>query len=322
VTRLFAAGDVAERARITLNQTAIGIVIPRQPFVATAGCIATQAFNGLGSSPVSCQLGDATFRDNRFQDLSWAIFIWADAGTMRIEDNTITQCIGGIWIEPTGVAATIGVLNNPVTAFQEFPIFWSFPLIIYPQQEIIGTRPPVTTPLGDLTLFVTNNQVETILPSTQLSPPAEGTPSDQGSSSLVVLLHALANRIVGANLDTTTSQVITNNRLRNQNSQAWTVLMMVPNNPQRTVISANLIFNEFRRPQPPPPPPAPVPGPPAAAAPNGPSLEILPVSSSVVGLFTVVGNALLGPTNLGSLVRSDPQTPTGTNWVPFNSIVL
>jgi hypothetical protein len=41
-----------------------------------------------------------------------------------------------------------------------------------------------------------------------------------------------------------------------------------------------------------------------------------------VALFTVVGNALLGPTNLGALVRSDPQTPLGPNWLPFNSIVF
>jgi hypothetical protein len=325
MAKVFAAGDVAERARLTFSQAGIGIFVPpapaaiRQPFVATVGCVATPTFNTSFQQPVACEMGDVTFRDNSFDNLAWAIFTWADAVTARIEDNTITRCGGGIWIQPMEVNA-INPFNNLITAFQEFPIFWLMPLILYPQQEVIGTRPPLTALPGALSVFMTNNQVETILPSTQLSPPAGGPPLDQSSSSLVALVHGFDRAV-----DTAASLVISNNRLRNQNSQAPTAFLVVSANPQRMVVSANLIFNEFRRPQtvPPPPPPAP-PAPPGLAAPltNGPSLDIFPVSGNIVGLFTVVGNALLGPTNLGSLLRSDPQTSVGTSWLPFNSIVL
>jgi hypothetical protein len=249
-------------------------------------------------------MGNVTFRDNRFHNLTWAIFAWADAVAVRLEDNIVTRCGGGIWIQPTQASA-INPLINPTTAFQEFPIFWVLPIFLYPIHDIIGTSPPPPAAPGALSLFVTNNQVETILPPTQLSPPVGGAPSNQGSSSLVLLV----NRPPAAGLDTTSSLVISNNRLRNQNSQAPTAIMLVSASPQRTVISANLIFNEFRRP------------PVGGVSQNGPSLQITLASGELVGLFTVVGNALLGPTNLQSLIRSDPQTPIGPTWVPFNSIV-
>jgi Family of unknown function (DUF6519) len=299
----------AERARLALSQTAVGIVLPpsppppviRQPLVTTVGCIATPTIDLI------CEMGNVTFHDNRFHNLTWAIFAWADAVAVRLEDNIVTRCGGGIWIQPTQASA-INPLINQTNAFQEFSIFWLLPIFLYPIQSIIGTPPPPAAPPGALSLFVTNNQVETILPPAQLSPPAGGTPSNQGSSSLVLLV----NRPPAAGLDTTSSLVISNNRLRNQNLQAPTAIMLVSASPQRTVISANLIFNEFRRPS--------VGGVPAQ---NGRSLQIMLASGELVGLFTVVGNALLGPSNLAALIRSEqhPTPVTGPTWEPFNSIV-
>jgi hypothetical protein len=88
--------------------------------------------------------------------------------------------------------------------------------------------------------------------------------------------------------------------LRNANNRVTTALIVVPDNQQRSVLTANLIFND--------------------TFPNGsrPSLQIIPNSNALVALFTAVGNSLLGSTNLGTLPRSNVATDT---WVPFNSII-
>jgi hypothetical protein len=156
-------------------------------------------------------------------------------------------------------------------------------------------------------MFLTNNQVEAMLPSAQLSsPPSQGVATVNLGGSCFVML---ANRPLIANEDTTISLVASNNRLRSANSSAPTALITVPDNQQRCVVSENLVLNEFLQS---------IPGVPQV---HGPSLEILPNTLTTVALFTVVGNALQGRTNLNLLTRSDPQTPIGPTWVPFNSIV-
>lgn len=329
LARMFHAGvaasaspETAESARLALSQLPVGILVPagpgvfRQPLVVTVGCLSEIAVDVSPQSQQSapCQLGNATLRDNRFHNLTWAVFSWADAVTARLEENNVAQCGGGFWVQLTNSLGPSGTLYSQVfaaiTAFQEYPIFWLLPALLYPVREIIGIGGPAAVAPSAFSLFITNNQVETILPVVQLSPPSSppqgGTPSGQGSSSLVVL----ANRAVAPNADTTTSLAVSNNRLRSQNALAPTTLIVVPDNQQRSVVSANLIFNELRQPA--------VPG---AVVTNGPSLDIIPNSLTVVALFTVVGNALLGPTNLGTLARSDPTTTIGNTWVPFNSIV-
>jgi len=314
---------LAQRVESVLAQAPIAIRLPpapavavRQPLIATVGCLAAPTFLPLQLSV----LDDFTLRDNHFNNLTWAVFSIVEAKTARIEYNTVTQCSGGFWVQgtfssnPSGTVPTgqgTGTLYNQafdaMTAFQEWVIIFALPLV-YPLSGLAAAPPQqLTTTPAPFCMFLTNNQVEAMLTAAlPSSPPSQGaTTVNLGSSCLVIL----ANRPLIANEDTTVAIVASNNRLRNGNSSAPTALITVPDNLQRCVIGTNLVLNEFLQ------------GVVGAGQLHGPSLEILPNTLTTVGLFTVVGNALQGRTNLNLLNRSDPQTPIGPTWVPFNSIV-
>jgi hypothetical protein len=294
--------QLAERFRSALSQIAIDVVLPspptttRTPLVATVGCLSESALtlSPLRIQILFCQLGDASLKDNSFHNLSWAVYSSVVAVTARLEDNIVTQCSGGIWIQledssnPTsdGMSTLYNQLFNAITGFQEYLIFEVLPILV-PIPQIVTTILPASAPFS---LFLTNNKVDAILSTSKGSEQL----IEAASSSLVVL----ANRPQVQGVET--SLVISNNMLRNANNRVPTALIVVPDGQQRTVLTANLIFND--------------------TFPNGsrPSLQIIPNSNAQVALFTAVGNSLLGSTNLGTLPRSNVATDT---WVPFNSIV-
>src|SRR5262249_12697274 len=154
-------------------------------------------------------------------NLTWAVFSWADARTARLENNKVTQCGGGFWIElnssrePSDAQGLLTRLyQNDFTAavsFQEWAVFALLPFV-YPQ-----TSPQTAITPATFFLFLTNNQMETILPI-----PAGGA-AVQGSSSLVIL----ANQGAGEIGDRTTSLVISDNRLLNASADAPTALIVV-----------------------------------------------------------------------------------------------
>jgi hypothetical protein len=295
-----ASPQLAERIRSVLSQIAIDVVLPsppttsRAPLVATVGCLSEPALTFAPLQISFCQLGEVSLKDNSFHNLSWAAYSWADAVTARLEGNIVTQCSGGIWIQltnssnptPDGMSVLYNQLFNAITGFQEYLIFELLPLLV-PFPQIVTADLPAPAPFS---LFLTDNKVDAIL-STSKGGDLSIRPA---SASLVVL----ANRpqVPGAEM----SLVISNNMLRNANNRVATALIVVPDNQQRSVLSANLIFND--------------------TFPNGsrPSLQIIPNSNAQVALFTAVGNSLLGSTNLGTLPRSNVATDT---WVPFNSII-
>jgi hypothetical protein len=314
---------LAQRVDSVLAQAPIAIGLPsprpaavRQPVIATVGCLAAPTFLPLQL----CVLDDFTLHSNHFNNLSWAVFSIVEAKTARIENNAVSQCSGGFWVQgtfssnPSGTVPTgqgTGTLFNQafeaMTGFQEWIVIFALPLV-YPASGLAAAPPqPIVTTPAPFCMFLTNNQVEAMLPSAQLSsPPSQGVATVNLGGSCFVML---ANRPLIANEDTTISLVASNNRLRSANSSAPTALITVPDNQQRCVVSENLVLNEFLQS---------IPGVPQL---HGPSLEILPNTLTTVALFTVVGNALQGRTNLNLLTRSDPQTPIGPTWVPFNSIV-
>ncbi len=51
-------------------------------------------------SIVPSLLQDAVIRDNRFTGLTTAMLILADTGMIRLESNTVLQCISGFWLTP------------------------------------------------------------------------------------------------------------------------------------------------------------------------------------------------------------------------------
>jgi hypothetical protein len=168
-------------------------------------------------------------------------------------------------------------------SFQEFIIFATLPSA-YP-----STSQGVLRRGTALSLFLTNNQIETVLPI-----PGDGSKS---SSSLVIL----ANQPVADEM--TTSLVISSNKLYNASTDAPTALVVVPNKPQ-SAVTGNLILNKFEL--------------------DGFSLHIYPNVWETVWLLTVVGNVFLGGTNIDGLMRPDlppSQAPFNT-WLPFNSTII
>jgi hypothetical protein len=298
---------LAERLRILVGRPPIllgpPILVPpsvtRQPLVATVGCLADLSFNlsgGENGFGPWCLLGDVCFCDNSFNNLTWAIFSWAGATTARLVNNKVTQCGGGFWIElnsslfepsgdPQGVL--IPLYQRDFTAavsFQEWPIFAFLPWVYPPQTTLLGTS---ATP-SPFSLFLTNNQMETMLPT------PTGQPPMLGSSSLVIL----ANQQVIENQDTTTSLVISDNKLSSASIPAPTALIVVPDLPQ-SAVTGNLILNAFGL--------------------DGVSLHIIPNSSTILPRLTVVGNVFFGQTNVEGLKRPETLAPPFNDWRPFNS---
>ncbi|MDF5712277.1 MAG: DUF6519 domain-containing protein [Nostoc sp. S4] len=59
-------------------------------------------------SIVPSLLQDAIIRDNRFTGLTTATLILADTGLVRIENNTVLQCISGFWLTPIELGEILG----------------------------------------------------------------------------------------------------------------------------------------------------------------------------------------------------------------------
>ena len=59
-----------------------------------------------------CRLGDATFRGNKFTDLTMAALMFGvDGKTVRLQDNDATGCVAGLWLSLTGAGAPTGQGN-------------------------------------------------------------------------------------------------------------------------------------------------------------------------------------------------------------------
>jgi hypothetical protein len=302
--------DAASRLKALALQTPIGIVVTGSPpapapLIATAGVLAV-----VNTTSGICRLGDETFRGNSFTNLTMiGLLVDVDAGIMRVQDNRASGCVAGLWLLLNGLQPPTGVgVQTELNAFTAAIAFDEFDLIffggeIYPIPAGATGKPnPTITPTS---LFLTNNEIETI-------------PFSGGQSSTTLFLWT--NREVSTTVDTTTSLVLSGNRLRSQSFRARTapslaavptVAIIVPDS-ERCAVTGNLILNEnFAN----------------VAGSSGGSLLIIPNSSSTVpgtgqiisnvSLLAVTGNVLLGTTNLGALLRS----PTaGDTWLPYNSI--
>jgi len=281
------AADVRARweaLRERLDRAGAAVAMPRI-YTATIGCLAAPAIDSQRLIPGN--LGDFSIHANTFNDLTWAVFNWAYAGTARLHDNSVTQCLAGIWMLipdsrlPTNNQAVNTLFMTYLTSLIQTLIF------IRPWPVPAPSPPPADGSAAAFSLFLTNNQIEAL-------------PDGSDASAALVIL---ANRPIVKG-ETTVSLAVSGNRLRsrNQDVNVPTALIVLPDGQQRSVVTGNLIFNEAH----------------IIGAGNGPSLYVVLNSTNLVQLLAVVGNSLLGQTNLGALPRSG--TPTDT-WVPYNSIL-
>jgi hypothetical protein len=259
--------------------------------VATVGCLAVPVYRNDGSVLMDGVFGDICLRDNSFDNLGWAVLSIGYARTARLHDNSVTQCTAGIWLRlwdsmPPSGEQWHQLFFSIIAALSTYEYY----LVVWLVTQAPWPVPAPSSPAADaastlFSLFLTDNQIDAFS-------------VDGGSSSALVIL---ANRplVEGkANI----SLIISDNKLRSSNNSNFipTALIVVPDGQQRSVVATNLIFNEAR-----------VNG-------DSPSLYIVLNSTNLVQLFAVVGNSLLGKTNLLDLPRSSVPTDT---WVPYNSIL-
>ncbi len=310
--------DTASRLRLIAAQSPIGIIVraaPPAPIVATIGVLASTSvvgsLAGAESTALMCRLGDATFRGNKFADLTMSMLMFGvDGETVRLQDNDATGCVAGLWVFLTGAGAptgqgNAGEYNTLLSAFTSFREALLALIIgeLYPLPT--GATATPAAAINPTSLIMTNNGIEAI--------PAVG----QGNVALFVS----ANRPASTNPDTTPSLVLSGNRLRSQSfrpripvataTPVPSVLLVTPDN-ERCAVTGNLILNENLG---------------GVGGVSGGSLIILPNSSttspttgattSSISLLAVSGNVLLGTTNLGALLRS---AAAGDTWLPYNSV--
>jgi hypothetical protein len=267
-------------------------VIAREAVVVTAGCLAVLNIDLATGASNGCELGNAALDDNTFSDLTMALFGETDAGTLRLRDNSVKQCVAGLWLlltnwqDPSDPKA-LQLFNEVWTAAIAFEEFLLLDVIgsIYPlPQGSISGQPPAVS--GPTSLFINGNQIEPVFQT------------NIGSSGLVIL----GNRPVSTTADTSVSLLISGNRLRGRSGPtAATALLLVPEQ-ERCAITGNVILSES-----------------ASAADPGPSLWLVPDSlDRGTELLSVVGNVLQGRSDLSSLLRAG--VVPAQSWALYNAM--
>jgi hypothetical protein len=283
-------------ATIAANTAAADVIIKQNVLVTLVGCLATYALptgdvvsTRLG---IPCALGDATLRGNSFDNLTMALYGIADAGTMRIEQNAATACLGGFWLQLIGwltpsdpkAAELFNSVWQATEAFTELQLLDGIgPIYPLPQGYSASSQAPAANPAS---FFVLGNQVEPV-------------PAGRAGSTALLLL---ANLAASSSADTSVSLVIANNRLRSRCGPGPAAALLLVPAEERTAITGNLILTET----------------PQGVEP-GPSLWLVPDSLTTGSeLLSVVGNVMQGRSNLSEIFRAG-LTPSQT-WVIYNAI--
>jgi hypothetical protein len=237
-------------------------------------------------------LQDAVIRDNRFTGLTTAMLILADTGMVRVETNTVLQCISGFWLTPIELGKVWE--GNGETAFLGF----LFPLPDFFDARNLAQKleSGIDNFLGidrlSLSLHVSGNDIDTLI--------AEGSQVLSGSSLVVA-----GNKRPEDNRDrfTTSSVLLTANKFRsyipeeNSSFSRGTVLI---SNVERCIVTGNLILNE------------------AFTAINSLRIQDVPAGAAI----SVTGNIFRGNPRLPPRSNLDPSVPPPMNtWEFLNTVI-
>jgi hypothetical protein len=282
---------------VAVNRTA-AVTSPPIASVVTAGCLATKQLDPNPSDAgIDCQLGTASLRNNKFSNLTLAIYGVIDTDILRLEDNEATQCIGGFWLQLTGSAGPTDATSQQLfSQVSTFTSGFAERLIL----DVIGSTYPLpqdatvligrVVDKGPVSLFVIGNRVEPI-------------PVDRHGSAALLILGNLSVP-VSPPADTSVSLVISNNQLHSQSDpRAAVALLLVPQQARCSIIG-NLILHD-----------------PQTTGTFGPcpSLWLVQELMSTKGpkLLSIVGNVMQGTTDLRQLSNTDTN---GRDWTTYNAI--
>jgi hypothetical protein len=188
-------------------------------------------------------LQDAVIRDNRFTGLTTAMLLLADTGMIRLESNTVLQCISGFWLTPIELGEVLGANLETALLGILFPLPESFDVreLAQKYEENVQNIPGIDR--LSLSLHASSNDIDTQV--------TEGSQLLSGPG-LVVAGNKRQNpdrRRERGNRDrlTTSSVLLTANKFRNhipaenKNNFLGTVLI---SEVERCTVTGNLILNE------------------------------------------------------------------------------
>jgi hypothetical protein len=302
---------------------------PRFGLQGAVGCLASPYVsgfpnpdqNGLEQFTLPALLQDATLSDNSFADMTLAISVMAEIGTLRIHANTVADSVAGFWIktselrefqftgDPAGRFPFDGDLTWLDLALVNQECFLLLVLgLVYPPPK--GAAMTVAQQItGPASIFIAENHVAALPPDAARAP--EG-----GSLALAVLTGPPGGYTAtfAPPPDQFSGLAVSANRFQGRPGFQYPAVMLVYSG--RCAVTGNLISAES-----------------ATAAQTPTSLYIVPEGNRVQTSDTpapevlaphlsVTGNVLEGAaSNLNLLFRPDtPALPAPFNtWLPFNA---
>jgi len=284
------------RARVGIQTVISRAEAAQERLIMTVGLLADSLLGpaGANSAPLTCALGDVTIRENRFAGFTFAGYCLADANTARVQDNTITRCVAGLWFElpewqqPNSddrvATALFAPRWNALQAFGERLALDALALTYPLPAGVTATNPFVS---GGTAFFVLNNQVEAL-----------GTPT--GTAAFLLL----ANRAVSTTTDTSVSLLMTGNRLRSRAGPTIPTAFVLLPDAENCAMAGNLVINERTTPNNPDS--------------GGPSLWLVPnTATKGVQMLSVAGNVLIGQSTIAQLTRVNVSP--AQSWALYNA---
>lgn len=247
-------------------------------------------------SIVPSLLQDALIRDNRFTGLTTAMLICADTGMVRLESNTVLQCISGFWLTPIELGEVLGANLETALLGILFPLPESFDVreLAQKYEENVQNIPGIDR--LSLSLHASSNDIDTQV--------TEGSQVLSGPG-LVVAGNKRQNpdqRRERGDRDrpTTSSVLLTANKFRNhiptenKNNFLGTVWI---SDVERCTVTGNLILNES-------------PG------------EAISLVMSKISASSVTGNIFHGrPEPDRSNLGTPPVPPPMNTWEFLNTVI-
>jgi hypothetical protein len=307
----------ATTPRLTLLASAAlsrGIIGGQQPANAQFGVVWSTAItvtSQRGDQPeqvvLPARIDDLTMNSCTFLRVAAGVLTIADTGAVRLDANTLSDSIGGFWLDSTGLGATpaVPLLLKNISGMAELvadangtSLFGLLMALLYPLPSAAKAAGFTASPPPHIMLV--NNQLTAL--------PLDGSQSGPGLVILTTFLDALndVNAVVS----------VTGNQVSNRSSQSITGAGVFVGPEGGLVIGGNLLANM----QPPASPP------PGAVSVAPPSLLLLQVASSniagaqVATTLAVTGNTLRGSNNLNQNLRPGFNPPLN-NWTFANAVV-
>jgi len=313
---LASAISAATTPRLTLVASAAlsrGIIGGQQPGNAQFGVVwstAVTVTSQRGDQPeqvvLPARIDDLTMSGCTFLRVAAGVLTIADTGAVRLDANTLSDSIGGFWLDSTGLGATpaVPLLLNNISRMAALmadangtSTFGLLMALLYPLPSAAKAANFTTTPPAQI--MVVNNRLAAL--------PSDGSQSGPGLVVLTTFSDALN--------DVNAAVSVTGNQVSNRSSQSITGAGVFVGPEGGLVISGNLLANMQ--------PPAAAPAGAASVAP--PSLMLEVASSNAAGAqvaatLAVTGNTLRGSNNLNQNLRPGFDPPLN-NWTFANAVV-